>query len=548
MRTLSIATTGLLLATAVACESGPGPGREPPLLEVTSPQRAHVQRGTGQLTVTGTVAPSELGHAIEKVYVNNVPAVVGADGAFVATVNVMPGATLIHTVARDASGMEATDTRAVHAGELRPHGANIDRAVAAAISTEAFAKIAAAAGPIIKGLDMGAMLAPMNPMVRSGDEQGEDCLFGRVFIDDIKFSDIRITLVPTIGGLRFNAQIDGLDVPGRARYAVACVTGNNNVRVRATRVIVGGTLLVTPNGMAGFKTTLDRPTVQITGLDIQASGIPGTIIDMLSLDTAIQGVIARGAERAMEPMLSSALGALGGPKQLNVLGKTITMQVEPAEIEFDRDGGYVTMSTRVLVGGAEGGKGYIYTPNGAPALYPASGFQLGLADDLANDMLAQVQAIGMLDLSQHAPGGTFDNVDVRLTLPPMISADPADGSLRVVLGDVGVTFTNAGRPVGKAAVNARVDVAIEPSADGYGIAVKLGKPEIHVDIVDDVANLTLFEDAHLAKMMEVVLGAQLGSISQLLSGIPLPQVAGLQVRDLSVGSDDGYLIVKGAFD
>ena len=42
--------------------------------------------------------------------------------------------------------------------------------------------------------------------------------------------------------------------------------------------------------------------------------------------------------------------------------------------------------------------------------------------------------------------------------------------------------------------------------------------------------------------------AQIGSISKLLVGIPLPQIAGLQMRDLSVSSDDGYVMVKGKFE
>jgi hypothetical protein len=44
------------------------------------------------------------------------------------------------------------------------------------------------------------------------------------------------------------------------------------------------------------------------------------------------------------------------------------------------------------------------------------------------------------------------------------------------------------------------------------------------------------------------LSAQIASISKLLAGIPLPQVAGLQMRNLSVGADDGYVMVKGQLE
>jgi hypothetical protein len=127
----------------------------------------------------------------------------------------------------------------------------------------------------------------------------------------------------------------------------------------------------------------------------------------------------------------------------------------------------------------------------------------------------------------------------------MISADPADGKMKVVLGDMLATFTYQGTPVGKAAINASIALKIVPVNNGYGVAVELDKPEIHVTTIDDIANATRLEDEDLAKSVEVCLSAQIASISKLLAGIPLPQVAGLQMRNLSVGADDGYVMVKG---
>ena len=89
MRNLLIAT--YLLASA--CTSAPGTPTEPPVLQVTSPERSLIQDHAGQLVVTGTVAPNEKGAAVSKVMVNNVPAVVGADGSWTAVVDIKPGAT-----------------------------------------------------------------------------------------------------------------------------------------------------------------------------------------------------------------------------------------------------------------------------------------------------------------------------------------------------------------------------------------------------------------------------------------------------------------------
>lgn len=541
---LAIAPAALLV---VACGSSPDEYRDPPVLKVTSPKRSLVQTGAGQIMVTGTVAPNELGVPVQKVSVNNVQANLNADGTWQATIQVSEGASLIETVAQDDEGTKAYDTRAVHAGDVRTAGANIENAITASMSTQAFEKISAAAGPMIKGMDLGAMLAPMQPMQHSGDANGEDCLFERVFINDIKFSDVSISLIPVQGGISFRAQIDGLDVPGYARYAVACLSGQTNLRVTADQVVVSGTLLVTPNGMQGFTTDLVDQTVSLTNFQFNASGIPGTIIDMIGMDSAIQAIVAKGAELAMEPAMNSAMGGLAGPKQLDVLGRKINMAIAPRDISFDPAGALVTMDMSMLIGGAETAQ-FIYTENGMPAVDPGEGFQLGLADDLVNQMMSQAKALGLMNLEMPALGGTFDSTAIEMTLPPMISADPADGSMKIILGDMTATYKSKGQPVAKAAINAKIDLKIEAAGNGYAVALKLGTPVIKFTVLDDIENISRLTDADLAKASEVCLNAQIDHISSLLVNIPLPSLAGLQMRNLTVGSDNGYVMVKGTLE
>ncbi len=546
MRTLLLTTGISLLATVAACTDSASELKDPPVLRVTSPQRSLIQDRAGLVRVTGTVAPNEIsGEVVEKVLVNNVQATVSADGTFTAMVEVKPGATLLHTTARDAAGQEASDTRSVHAGELRAVGANIENALTVAVSKQAFAKLSAAAGPMIEGIDMAAMLAPMQPMVHLGDEAGEDCAFARMYVDDVSMANAEISLIPTNAGLQFRAQIDGLDVPARARYSVACLDGSNTIRVTATRVVVAGTLVVTATGNQGFKTSLTGETVTITGLDIQASGIPGSIINLLSLDTVAGFIISKAAPLAMEPMMNKALGGLDGPQMMDVMGKTLHMEVDPTTIDIDSSGALVTLSTKVLLAGSESSPGFIFTDNGMPTMDAGTGMQIGLADDLANEMMAEVTAIGMLNLSVPAHGGSFDNTSIAMTLPPMISADPADGKMKVILGDMMATYTDHGTPVAKAAISAAIELKVVPASSGFGIALELGTPVTHVDVLDDIANTTRMTGKDLAKATEVGLAAQVTALGKLLSSIPLPAVAGVQMRNMSIGSDDGYVMVRG---
>jgi hypothetical protein len=544
MRNLLTITAGLwAIAWASGCDSGPGAAKDPPVLRVTSPARGLLRGQAGALVVSGAVEPNPHGDPVTEVTVNDVAATLAADGSFTATISVGEGATLIETVAKDRAGTAAHDTRAVQAGALRAVGANLPSAVTAALSADAFAKLSTAAGPLIKGMNMAAMLAPLQPMVMFGG----GCNGATATIDDLKFSDIKIALTPVQGGLTFRAEIDQLNVPAHTDYAVLCVSGSTSLRVTADKIVVAGTLTVTPNGMAGFTTKLTHPDVSVTGFHLDASGLAGTVIGWLHLDTAIQTIVATGAELAMNPLMNQALGALAGPQQLDVLGHKASVQVAPSAVSFTPAGAVIAMNMRFLLAGSEASPGFISTSDAAPQLDAGHGFQLGLADDLANELLAEAHALHLIDLTMPASGGTFDAAQVKMTLPPMISADATDGALRLILGDMIATYTLNGAPVVRAAINARLDLKIAPLTNGTSVAVQLGTPEIHVNVLDDLPNRSGIGEDSLARASAACLTAQIDALSKLLVAIPLPSVAGLQVGDLSIGSDAGYVLLQGKF-
>jgi hypothetical protein len=388
----------------------------------------------------------------------------------------------------------------------------------------------------------------MQPMQHSGDEDGPDCLYDEAFIDSVNFGNAVISLTPVDGGLAFSLEVDGLDVPAHANFAVACVDGSESMEVTADKVLVTGTLLITPNGKDGFTTTLDSPNVQLTGFNLDAGGIPGEIINMMDMNNAIGGIISIAAEKFMGPMMNTALGGLAGPKQVMVLGQTVDIAVTPTNLTFDSTGGTVGLSTSLMIEGAENSPGYIFTNNGTPAEMPGQGLTLGLADDLANEALAEFTALGMLKLSMPTNGGAFDSISIDMTTPPMISADPADGEMRLFLGDMKLTFTNAGTPVADAYMNAKVDLKIASVDNGNAVAVQLGTPTLNVDVGNDIPNATHLEDADLSTAVQLSLGSQIASVSALLAGIPLPSVAGLHLSNVSVLSDSGYVMVNATLD
>ena len=529
----------LVMLTALAACTGELP--PPPALTVTSPQRGLVQSDAGQVVVTGTALPGPDGDAVASVTINGVATMLAPDGSFSANVDVPTGAMLLETVALSQQGGKAIDARAIEVGQLRPVGTSIDRAITATLSADAFARLSAAAGPILRTTDFTSLLAPLQPMVNLGD----DLVNAKLSITKLALGDAKITLTPVDGGLQFSAELDAIGVAARVDYAGALVVdGSTSVNVSADQVVISGTLEVTPAGASGFTTKIASPSVRTSNLQLHASGVVGSVVNLLNdnLGSTIQSVATRSAESALEPLVNDALGALAGPQQIDVLGKKLDVEASPSAIAFTSAGALVTMNLAVKIEGSEASPGYIYTPNGTPSLDVGSGIQLALADDLVNEMLAEVHALGLLDLHLQQDFGVFDTADIKLTLPPMISANTPDGKLRLVLGDMTATFSDHGTTVFSAAVNASVDLAIARGDTPQQLALQFGKTDVFVNLLGDGSS-----DGADAMFGAATTGIalQLDSLSQFLITVPTPSVAGVSFDDLSLHGDRGYVVVAG---
>lgn len=527
-----------LFLSLAACLVGEELQPDPPILRITSPERSVIQDGVGDLVVTGQVSANLTGASVSRVTVNGVAATIASDGTFTARITVPPGATLIHTVATDAAGGLATDTRSILAGERRPAGSSIDGAVGAAISATAFTKIGALATNAIKAANLTQLIQPLNPVARAGDEAGPDCLYAQGFVDTVTITDANITLTPVAGGLAVSARLDAPRITGRTRHAVACADGASTFQITATTATLSGVLRLSSNGMSGFTSEIVEPVVQVPGLQITATGIPQQILNILPLEKIIQAVAPVAVKLFVNPLLNDALGALTEPQQLAVLGKTLALQVAPRAIAFDASAGTALLDMRLLIEGSTS-DGFTFTPNGAPVLDAGDGIGIAIADDLVNDVLAQLVSTGLLDITLEAGAVT---ARITPTSPPMIGANGTDGRLRLVLPDMMVTFLEGGTAVGQAAVNAEIPIAIKPAAGGTAISIDLGTPAVAIDNLDTSSGIPIPDSSPQGRVIKLGAEGQKGTIAELLANIPLPKLAGVTLRDVAVSGGNGYVL------
>ncbi|HEX4421418.1 MAG TPA: hypothetical protein VH165_26060 [Kofleriaceae bacterium] len=431
----------------------------------------------------------------------------------------------------------------MQSGALQPVSTNIPRAVTTALSADAFAKLSAAAGPLIQTLNVPALLASKQPMVTEGDSLANL----KLSLSGLNFANPKISLTPTNGGLMFTAQLDTLKVTANVAYGGTLVpSGSSVVNITADHVTIGGTLVVTPNGTAGFTTALNSPTVNTVNLVLQSSGITGSILDLLNstLGSSLQSILTEAAAAEMSPLLNDALGALEGPQQLDVLGQKLDVQASPSAVTFSSAGALVTIDLKVMLEGSQSSPGYIYTANGNPTMDAGHGIQLGLADDLVNELLAQVHALGLLNVTLQKDLGIIDTAQFQLTMPPMVSANNPDGTMRLVLSDMIASFSDKGKPVAKAAINAQIDLKLAPS-DAQDVALQFGKVDLRVNLLDDTTPSDGLSGDDLASAATDGISIQLDSLSKLLITLPVPSLEGIQLQNVSVGADSGYIVMSG---
>lgn len=551
MRTFAL----ILSAAAVlgACDApydpdAPAIDPNAPRLRITSPARGAIAGDVRTVVVTGTVVDDD---AIASVTVNDVAATLDGAGGFTATVPVEPGTNLLHAIAVDAAGNKSKETRSVVAGKLASLDRMIPQAITASLSAQTFDALGRGAAGFLKVTDLTAMVQPLNPVVDSGTTNGQpDCLYAQAFVTGVGLGDARIALVPQRGGLGLDVVLDNVRVDLFARWAVSCLDGSRNVTVTANRVRLASVIGIGVD-RGDFAIAFRDPDVQLTGFQVEVGGIPQTIIDMLALDTRVGPLLAWATERYLVPMLDTSLAKLGETKTIEVLGKQLDVQVLPAALDFDLDGAIVQLDTKLRARGDAGAPGMVYVRNTAPAMTKAHGFQLAVADDAANQLLASLWAARALDLGLDLANGTYGQVGtlydrVELSAKAMPYLDASRDRLALTVGDLIATFKRGDAIATQVAINARVELAVLTDPATGALRLDVGTPVTYVDILDEnVDGANQLSNAQFEVITTFALARVIAVGSGSVGAIPLPAIGGVALEGVGVTQQAGYLVVDG---
>jgi hypothetical protein len=541
----SLSALSLFACDAPFDPDAPAIDPDSPRVRITSPERGLFAGNVQTILVKGEVTDDD--GVVTSVTVNDVTANVLPDGTFEATVPVIAGTNLLHAIARDAGGNTGKETRAVVAGPEKTLDRTIPSAITASISAQTFGLIGQGAGNFVMTSDLTAMAQPMNPVLNLNAPEGPDCLYAQAHITSVEVGGADFDLVPTSGGMQFAADLTNIKFGLHLQYAAACLDGSKDVMVSADRVRIAGLLGFVADG-TGFDFKLQNPDVQLTNFNVDMSGVPGKVIDLLSLDTRMGPVIAWATERFVTPLLNKQLAGLNDTKSYDVFGRTVDVTITPADVRFDITGAQIVLDTVLRAQGDYGR--FVYVENIQPELDASKGFQVAISDDAANQLFTSLWSAGALDQSIDLATGPYgeigtlyDSVEISAKAPPFIDAH--SDKLGITLGDMMITFKNAGAVATQVVLNAKIDLAIATTEVGT-LRLDVGTPTIYVDILDEgVEGANPLSSSEFEQILSFALSRAVAAGSGAVGAIPMPGAGGVSVQNVSVNQQTGYLVVNG---
>ncbi len=511
--------------------------RNAPSVEIESPIRGTIAGDVTHVLVTGTASDDR--GVVASVTVNGVPATLGDDGAWIAQVPVVPGTTLLHAIAVDDEGNQGERTRAVVAGPMVDLDRHVEQSIHASVSAQALLAVGHDTEALIENGGLLIVAQDMNPVVDIGG--GPDCLYAQASITSLTVGDANVLTAPTNDGIMVSAVLDDVHVGMHLSWAVSCIDGSRDIELSAQRVNVQG--LVTLGLVDGsLAVHFADPATQVTGFDAQLPGVPDAVVQMLQLDGAIGPALGSLTERIVTPMATRTFSALDDTRTIDVAGTQVDVDVLPTQISFGPQGGSFRLETSLRARDDHGA--FVYVPSLAPALEIKHGFELAIADDAANQLLASLWSVKAFDSEIDLATGafadlakTYDSVQLQMMVPPYVNATARPPQLTI--GDWIATFKQGGVAAVTVAIHATAELYVV-EADGT-LHMNVSTPAVRVDLAGHGDGLSK-EGYDAIKAFAADRVVALGSAA--FAAVPLP-VIGEATPNLWVESQTGYLLVSG---
>ena len=532
---------------------------EPPKVVITKPERGTMVPDR-QIEVEGRVQRTD--SDVAKLTINGEEILLDADGSFRKLLPVGDGITLIRTVATDIDGQEGTDSRAIMTGNLVTPETPVFDAIAGRMGLETFVNINRTLQNLLDDdEEISKFAAGMNPIA----DMGSECFGVVVNITNVGLAESDIEILPTDGGITFDATLNGVGILLEASFAVACVKGSATINAQATEVSLSGRINVgTDRGQ--MYVDLEEIDSVFDNVQLDVGILDSAIIETFLWD--LEGLFGRTVESIIQNKVDDVVSAFiddlhQGDWVVEIAGAELAFTATPTIVEFDDQGGFLSVDTKVVALNARDNVGYVATPSDGPVMEMRdySGFRAMVADDVFNQAMSAFWSTGMLENAvafdsqvedkQSFLGQAIDRIEVTMTLPPYVDARD-ERAMSITIGDVIVQIIDESpsgeRVVASLALSGTVDIAVEIDEQNR-VSMKTGAPSLWVDLLDEHDGVTggnPFDRDELEVLVSFIAGRLAGTLDGLVGEIPIPSLAGTEIEEAQLSPDRGYVVLGGA--
>lgn len=547
-----------------------------PQIQVDYPPRGSTivgQPGVPVVTVTGAVTSAAA--PIESLTVNDEAVAVAADGSFSVDVVSIPGGNTLDLQVRDALGAERRRVQSflwsseyrepeVPGEQMVPDGLAFylsQDALDDGDSSEPADDIASVLSVALANFDIAALIDPDTPITSSAGYN--------VYLTGMSFGATRVSLTGIDGGLHISATLE--DVDGDlyfdcTQFACELAGGDGSGGMSVTELGVSADTMIWVDAQGQVQVTVTNPVTELNADDVDIwSGNVWTnflisIIEPFIMDGIVNDVASalnQQIETQLGPALAGALNTLevdaffdlpnlggGDSIPVNLVTNFSEANFHDGEAPPDpsppqsgdihqRGGGYFSQDVTPYVNDGVPGRVGCAAADEQLTLPRLSEVELGLADDMINQVLYGAWRGGLLEFDVPPElvgnGGGFEAKSFVASgmLAPTASDCATPGELRAHIGDLRfdaelILFDN---PMTFTAYTSMI-VRLEISADGDSVSV--GIPEV----IEMRTELNANEDEMIAAEA-VVIGALEDGLEDTLidalgggglGGITLPQI------------------------
>jgi hypothetical protein len=561
-----------------------------PDITIVTPDRGAWTTDT-MTVVSGTVADAV--SDLESVTINGAVVESSTDGTFAHDLALDFGLTIIETVAmdtdfdEDGAGNQSTDVRAIlQADTFWEPGTSLDDGLIFRLweGEGGLGQLESLATTLMDSVDLDVLLdGPIyEETLCVAILWFEICRDLAIYVDSLTYESVSLDIDPTDEGIitaRLSMEDIVLELHTEGDYE-----GLGTVTASAIHVDITFVPAVTEDGymeVTEFSLDVPPPEELVVELDEELSGVADLIgIDPTELiEEQLTGALAGVISDSVPDLLAETLGALAFDQEFELSDNTYTLMSRIQSIDVDDAG--VTFVGRTEIGVAEVFSDTDGLPEGFPRFgysvptiaSTGSGTQFSLSSDMLNQLMFAFWQGGLLDqqmtdedlgidmalISLVLPGMDALNMITTPLLPPVVipRADWSEGhEYDLYLGDMMVQIHDGevtdDSLVLELFISAIAPMALGAEEDGWSIEMELSDPVVYADSVYINPAFTVTPSA-VETLFVGLMAGYLPELTGALGSVPLPEIEGMTIGDISTGLDGGdeppgYWVLSGSLE